>query len=197
MTNQSEFGDFEESFQKTQKAEAGGGGGDLIPESVYRVVCSRQDVRGDGVLVDHEVIKSKADSKGVKIFLEILDPETVKVGNEAVKTKGQIQEHVFWVTQKNLPYLKRDVATLLGRDLKTLNELTSMQWAGLTAEVGIKHETYNGFKNSRVSFFNAWSPKKGGGDGKKQESKQQAAPPQQPAQSAQAQPAQPAATPDF
>ena len=194
MTNQSEFGDFEESFQKTQKAEAGGGGGDLIPESVYRVVCSRQDVRGDGVLVDHEVIKSKADSKGVKIFLEILDPETVKVGTENIKTRGQIQEHVFWVTQKNLPYLKRDVATLLGRDLKTLGELTSMQWAGLTAEVGIKHETYNGFKNSRVSFFNQWSPKKGG-DGKKQEGTKQ--PPQPPAQQAAQPPKEPAATPDF
>ena len=80
MTNQSEFGDFEESFSKTQKAEAGGGGGDLIPESVYRGVLSRQDVRGDGVLVDHEVIKSKADSKGVKVFLEIIDPAEVKVG---------------------------------------------------------------------------------------------------------------------
>jgi hypothetical protein len=194
MTNpQSEFGDFEESFAKTTKAEAGGGGGDLIPESVYQVVCSRQDVRGDGVLVDHEVIKSKADSKGVKIFLEILSPESVKVGTEMVKTKGQIQEHVFWVTQKNLPYLKRDVATLLGRDLKSLAELTSMQWGGLTAEIGIKHETYNGFKNSRVSFFNSWNPKKAADGGKKTENKQQqAAPPQQPAQ-----PAQPAATPDF
>jgi len=193
MTNQSEFGDFEESFSKTQKAEAGGGGGDLIPESVYRGVLSRQDVRGDGVLVDHEVIKSKADSKGVKVFLEIIDPAEVKVGAEMVKTKGQIQEHVFWVTQKNLPYLKRDVATIIGRDLKSLSELTTLQWAGLTVEFGIKHETYNGFKNSRVSFFNAWNPKKAAGDGKKQENKQQqAAPPQQPAQ-----PAQPAATPDF
>lgn len=196
MTNQSEFGDFEESFQKTQKAEAGGGGGDLIPESVYRGVLSRQDVRGDGVLVDHEVIKSKADSKGVKIFLEIIDPPEVKVGAEMVKTKGQIQEHVFWVTQKNLPYLKRDVGTILGRDLKSLAELTTVQWAGLTVEFGIKHETYNGFKNSRVSFFNAWSPKKAAaGDGKKTENKQQQGAPQ--GQQAPQQPAQPAATPDF
>lgn len=194
MTNQSEFGDFEESFQKTPKAEAGGGGGDLIPESVYQVVCSRQDVRGDGVLVDHEIIKSKAESKGVKIFLEILSPESVKVGTEMVKTKGQIQEHVFWVTQKNLPYLKRDVATLLGRDLKNLTELTTMQWAGLTAEVGIKHETYNGFKNSRVGFFNQWNPKKGGEGGKK-DGKQPPPPPAQPAQPPA--PQQPAAVPDF
>ncbi len=74
MTNpQSEFGDFEESFQKTTPAEAGGGGGDLIPESVYKVVCSSQDIRGDGKLVDHEIIKSKAESKGLKLFFEILE----------------------------------------------------------------------------------------------------------------------------
>lgn len=191
MTNpQSEFGDFEESFQKTTKAEAGGGGGDLIPESVYKVVCSSQDIRGDGKLVDHEVIKSKQESKGLKLFFEILDPENVKVGAETIKTRGQIQEHVFWVTQKNLPYLKRDIATLIGRDLKSLAELQSLTWAGLTAEIGIKHETYQGFKNSRVSFINAWSPKKAAdGDAKKSE------PAKQPAQ--QAPPAQPAAVPEF
>lgn len=193
MTNQSEFGDFEESFQKTTKAEAGGGGGDLIPESVYKVVCSQQDIRGDGKLVDHEVIKSKAESKGLKLFFEILDPENVKVGAETVKTRGQIQEHVFWVTQKNLPYLKRDIATLIGRELKTLAELQSLTYAGLTAEIGIKHEVYQGFKNSRVSFINAWSPKKaaaGTPDAKKatEPAKQPATPPA---------PAQPAPVPDF
>jgi hypothetical protein len=182
MTQPNEFGDFEDSFKNTPKAEAGGGGGDLIPEGVYKVVCSQQDVRGDGKLVDHEVIKSKAESKGLKLFLEILDPESVKVGKEDIKTRGQVIEHVFWVTQKNLPYLKRDAATILGRDLKSLSELTATTWAGLTCEVGVKHEVYQGFKNSRVSFFNAWSPKKG--EAKKAEA---------PAAGVQ----QPAAVPDF
>src|SRR3972149_10270422 len=118
MTQPNEFGDFEDDFKTAKKAEAGGGGGDLIPEGVYKVVLSQQDVRGDGVLVDHEVIKSKAESKGLKLFLEILDPGEVKVGTEAIKTKGQIIEHVFWVTKKNIPYMKRDIATILGRDLK-------------------------------------------------------------------------------
>lgn len=184
MTNPSEFGDFEDSFKNTPKAEAGGGGGDLIPEGVYKVVCSQQDIRGDGKLVDHEVIKSKAESKGLKLFLEILDPETAKVGNETIKTRGMLQEHVFWVTQKNLPYLKRDVATIIGRDLKNLAELTAMTWAGLTCEIGIKHEVYQGFKNSKVSFINAWSPKA------KQENKGKAA---EPAKT----PQQPAPVPDF
>jgi len=191
MTNQpNEFGDFEDSFQKTAKAEAGGGGGDLIPESVYRVVCSAQDVRGDGKLVDHEIIKSKQETKGFKLFFEILEPETVKVGNDTIKTRGQVQEHVFWVTEKNLRFLKRDVATIIGRDLKSLAELMSLTWAGLTCEIGIKHEVYQGFKNSRVSFINAWNPKKGSGDNKKTEGG-----PKQPAQ--QPPPTQPAAVPDF
>jgi hypothetical protein len=182
MTQPNEFGDFEDAFKNTPKAEAGGGGGDLIPEGVYKVVCSQQDIKGDGVLVDHDVIKSKTESKGLKLFLEILDPETVKVGADVIKTRGQTVEHVFWITQKNLPYLKRDIATIIGRDLKSLAELNSTVWAGLTCEVGIKHEVYQGFKNSRVSFFNAWNPKKA--------AEKKAADPAKPAQ-------QPAAVPDF
>lgn len=157
-----EFADFESSFQTANKAEAGGGG-DQLPEGVYKFVCSSQDVRGDGVQVDHEVITSKAGSKGLKLFLEVLDPESVKVGTEAVRTRGQVIEHVFWVTQKNLPYLKRDASTILGRDVKSLAELQSPIWAGKTVEGGVKHEVYNGFKNARISFFNAWAPKKGEG----------------------------------
>jgi len=154
-----EFGDFEQDFAKVDKAAAGGGS-DLTPEGVYKVVCSHQDVKGDGKLVDHEVIQSKQMSKGLKIFLEVLEPAVMKVGKEEVKTKGRVIEHVFWVTQKNLAYIKRDAATILGRDLKTINELTTTPWVGSTCEIGIKHEMYNGFKNEKVSFFNAWKPQK-------------------------------------
>jgi hypothetical protein len=161
MTHPNEFSDFEDEFKNAPKAEPGGGGGDLVPEGVYKIVCSQQDTLGDGKLVDFEVIKSKTDTKGLKLFLEILDPAEVKVGNEVIKTKGQVVEHVFWVTGKNIKFIKRDVATIIGRDLKSMAELTSTTWAGLTCEVGIKHEVYQGFKNSRVSFFTAWSPKKG------------------------------------
>lgn len=183
MTNQpGEFSDFEDEFNKAPKAEAGGGGGDLIPEGPYKVVCSQQDVRGDGKLVDFELIKSKTETKGLKLFFEILEPAEVKVGTEMIKTKGQVVEHVFWVTGKNLKFIKRDVATIIGRDLKSINELTSLTWAGLTCEVGIKHEVYQGFKNSRVSFFNAWNPKKA--------AEKKVADPAKPAQ-------QPAAVPDF
>jgi hypothetical protein len=175
MANPNEFGDFDDDFKTAKKAEAGGGGGELIPEGLYKVVISQQDIKGDGVLVDHEVIKSKAESKGLKLFLEILDPAEVKVGTETIKTRGQLVEHVFWVTKKNIPFLKRDVATILGRDLKSLGELTSTIWAGNTCEVGVKHEVYQGFKNSRVSFFNAWKP--GKDDKKSAPAKQTAAAP--------------------
>lgn len=173
----SEFGDFEEKFDTTKKAEAGGGGGDLVPEGVYKFVCSHQDVRGDGNAVDFEVIRSKAETKGVKLFCEILDPETMKVGSEVIRTRGMVIEHVFWVTEKNLSYIKRDAATILGRDLKRLSELASPIWAGKTFEAGVKHEVYQGFKNARISFFNPWSPKKTEG-AKTQETKKQEGPKQ-------------------
>lgn len=173
-----EFGDLDDQFKNIPKAEAGIDPGDLLPESVYKVVCSAQDLTGDGKPVDHEVFTANTGTKGFKLFFEILEPETVKPkgATEAKKTKGEIQEHVFWLTQKNLPFVKRDIAAILGRDLQSLTELKKITWAGLTCEIGTKHEVSRGFKNSRVSFINAWKP----GADKKQPAKTTQQPTQQP-----------------
>ncbi len=155
----SPFGDFEGDFKVAPKAEAGASS-DLIPEGVYKVACSAQDLTGDGKVVDHEIFTANSGTKGFKLFFEILEPETVEgpKSSEPVKVRGEIQEHVFWVTKKNLAFIKRDISTILGRDLKSLNELSTTAWAGLTCEVGIRHEVYRGFKQARVSFINAWKP---------------------------------------
>ena len=49
--------------------------------------------------------------KGFKLYFEVLEPAEMKnKAGEMVKTKGEIIEHVFWITQKNLAYMKRDIA---------------------------------------------------------------------------------------
>jgi hypothetical protein len=154
------FGDLDDQFKNVPKAEAGIDPGDLLPESVYKVVCSAQDLTGDGKPVDHELFKAKTGTTGFKLFFEVLEPETVKSkgATEAVKTKGEIQEHVFYITGKNLPMVKRDLCTILGRDLQSLKELSKITWAGLTCEIGTKHEVFRGFKSSKVSFIAPWKP---------------------------------------
>ncbi len=158
MTNDNEFGDFEGDFKDTEKAQAGASIG-TVPKGTYKVACCQQDIDGNGVLVDHEVFKANSGTKGFKLFLEILEPaEMADASGEMVKTKGEVIEQVFWVTQKNLGYLKRDIATILGRDLKNLSELKQITWVGKTCEIGNTPEIYKGFLQNRVTFFNPWTP---------------------------------------
>jgi hypothetical protein len=159
-----EFEDFEGDFKNVKKESPGGGAFGLVPEGVYKVACCKQDIKGDGELVDFEIFKANSGTKGFKLFLEILDPaEITPKGGEKVKTKGEVVEHVFWVTQKNLGYIKRDISAILGRDIASLRELETTVWVGKTCEVGIKHEVYRGFNQARVSFINAWKPGKSDG----------------------------------
>lgn len=158
MTNPSpDFTDFDEEFKKADKAEPGAALGRL-PVGVYKGVCTSVNLEGDGVLVDHESFETGKGTKGFKLFFEILDPE--KVGETT--TKGAIHEHVFWITRDNLPYVKRDIAAILGRDLESLSELKKIQWAGKTLEFGLKDDTYQGFTRSKTTFINAWAPPKEG-----------------------------------
>jgi hypothetical protein len=151
---ESPFSEFEEEFKNTEAAKAGSSVGRL-PEGVYKGVCTTVDLEGDGKMVDKNVFGGGDKTKGLKIFLEILEPE--KVGE--ITTKGEIHEYVFWVTAKSLPYVKRDASTILGKPVNSLAELAACEWAGHTVEFGLKDETYNGFTRSKVTFFNAWDPK--------------------------------------
>ena len=148
------FAEFEDAYKVADPAKAGSSIGRL-PEAVYKGVCTTVDLKGDGVMVDREIFEANSGTKGLKIFLEILEP--AKVGDTTVK--GEVHEHVMWITEKMLPYIKRDASTILGKTIATMGELARVQWAGHTVEFGLKDEARNGFVNSKVSFFNTWDPK--------------------------------------
>ena len=166
------FGDFEKDFENVKKADPAATPGRVPPETYKFVLCAQELVEGDGVMRDHEVFVAKnTGTKGFKLFCEILEPTEVpnpKTGEPHV-TKGVVLEHVFWVTEKNLPYLKRDIATILERDDFKLSELTTINWAGRTFEGVVRDEKdQGGYVRSRIAFINAWVP---GKDAKKDEKK--------------------------
>jgi hypothetical protein len=168
MVDVNPFQDFEEDFKKAEKAENTTPG--RVPPETYKFVCTAQEVPADsGTMAEYEIIIGKnTGTKGFKIFCEILEPEQVpnpKTGEPHI-TKGAVLDHVFWVTTKNLPYIKRDVATITGRDIDLLAELTKIAWAGRTFEGVVNDETYQGRVSSRIQFINPWSPKAAEGDDK-------------------------------
>jgi hypothetical protein len=186
MGNENPFGDFEEDFKKSEKALNTTPG--RVPPATYKFVLTSQPVPAESdTLADHEVIIGKnTGTKGFKIFCEILDPESVPnpVTKEPHITKGAVIDHVFWVTTKNLPYIKRDVATILGREVENLAELVKIAWAGRTFEGVVDDESYQGRVSSRIKFINPWAPKAEAGDdkhgvakGSKDETKKQTSPP--------------------
>jgi len=156
------FGGFDEQWAGTEPAERGNAFG-RVPPAVYKVVCAAVDP-GPGVMIDHEILdnREKGKSLGLKVFFEILSPEAIMnpVSKEPEVTKGRIVEHVFWVTEKTLAFLKRDVETITGKKLAKASDLLTIAWAGQTCEIGVRDEEYNGYVNSRVNYINAWDPKK-------------------------------------
>lgn len=153
------FGEFEDDFKNTEKAAAAAMPGRVPPET-YRFVCTSVDPKEDGNLIDHEIFVTPSGTKCFKLFCQILEPQSVpnpKTG-EAHITEGVVIEHPFWITQKNLPYAKRDLSTILERDLESLGEVTSIVWAGRTFEGVVRDESYNGRVSSRIAFINPWVP---------------------------------------
>ena len=157
------FSEFDESFKNAQAAKPGSSIGRLPEFANYKGVCTTVDLEGDGVMVDKAIFEAKTGTKGLKIFLEILEPE--KVGD--VTVKGEIHEHVFFVTDGMLPYIKRDAAIILGRPVESMAQFAKEKWAGATVEFGLKDEASQGFVRSKVSYFNAWKPGDAKADPKK------------------------------
>lgn len=154
------FGDFEEDFKAAEKA-APGAMEKLLPETTYKFVCTTKDLKGDGVLADFETFDANTGTKGFKLFCEILEPESVpdpRTG-EDFPTKGEVVDLVQWVTKKNLPYVKRDLSTILGRDLVSMGEAVTATWAGRTFEGVLRHEADNkNIVRNRIAFINPWTP---------------------------------------
>lgn len=153
------FGDFEGDFKKAEKAE--NSAGIRVPSATYKFVLTTQELRNKpGEMVDHDVFVTPKGTKAFKIFCEILEPESVvhpKTG-VAEPTKGIVLEHPFWITKDNLPYVKRDAATILGRELENLGEMPSIIWAGRTFEGVVGDEEYMGRVSSKIKFINPWAP---------------------------------------
>lgn len=172
MTQPNLFGDdLEKDFQGSEKADPMTSFG-YVPPATYKGVCCAVDLKGDGKMVDFSIFSATTGTKGFKIYIEILEPSQVSAGTKPdgsesiVVTKGLIHEHVFWITKNNMPYLMRDVETIIGKKLNSLNELPSVGWAGRTLEFGIKDEVRDGRRQSKMLFINPWTPgeaKSGGG----------------------------------
>lgn len=155
MSETNPFGDLETEFQNVDKAQPGMSSGRLPAHNAYKGIVVPFDWDGNGETSDKKFFTTPTGTKAVKIALEILSPD--KVGEEEVK--GRTFEHVFWITAKNLPYVKRDASIVLGRDVTSLkNDLLDAVWAGKTVEFGLKDEVHNGFVQSKATHFNAWSP---------------------------------------
>ncbi len=164
MTNP--FGDFEEDFKNAEKA-APGAIEKLYPPGTYKFVCTTHDPKDDGVLVDYEIFQANTGTTGFKLYCEILDPETMPdpKSGEPVPTKGEVVQHVFWVTKPNLPYIKRDLSTILGRDLASMEETVKLTWAGRTFEGVLTNEPDNKkIVRNRIAFINPWTPPAEGGE---------------------------------
>jgi hypothetical protein len=148
------FGEFEDVAKTTEAAGPMQSTGRLPVFANYKGVCTTVDLKGDGVMVDKEIFTARTGTKGLKIFLEILEPEEV----DGIKVKGEIHEHVFWVTEGTIPALKRDVPVVTGKDWVSMAQLAKEKWAGLTVEFGLKDKMNNGFVRSEVSYFSPWKP---------------------------------------
>lgn len=179
------FSDFDDDFKKTEKAELTTPG--RVPPGTYKFVLTTQEIKKgvETVMADHEFFVANSGTKGFKLFCEILDPESVpnpKTGEPHV-TKGAVLDHVFWGSVKNLPFLKRDLSTIIARDFrpdeKVSEVMANTSWAGLTFEGVVRDEEYNGRISSRIAFINPWQPPASDGanpDGAAKTSKETAKP---------------------
>jgi hypothetical protein len=160
------FGDFEADFKDVKAAPPGSFPGRL-PEGTYKFVLTSKDLKDDGNLVDFEVFVAKnTGSKGFKLFCEVIEPKTMKNPNtgEDQKTEGEVLDHVFWVTKKNLPYMCRDLSTIAEREIQGVDvgsgAICKMTWAGRTFEGVVGDEKdLSGVVRSKIKYINPWAPK--------------------------------------
>jgi hypothetical protein len=141
--------DLDSMFERVEAAQKGS----------FGVIPAKTKVKVK-VIEQKFAYSSQKNTPGVKVVLEVGD------GDYA----GKRIWHDFWLTEKNLPFLKRDLATL-GFDgkLSTLASETCQSLIGLGAEVTVDVEEYEA-KNketgqyekrqkNRVAFWNNhWSP---------------------------------------
>lgn len=136
-------------FERTEAASRGSFG--VIPDK------TRVKVRVTSQKFDYSINKG---TPGVKVVLEVAEGEY-----ESKKIW-----HDFWLTEKNLPYLKRDLATLgYAGKLTILAQESCVELIGLGAEITVTVEEYEAQNKetgelekrskNKVAFWNShWSP---------------------------------------
>ena len=123
------------------------------------------DPKGDGQMVDFEIFKANTGTSGIKMTCETLEPEKVadqKTGEE-VEMKGVLVEKVFWVTAGTLAFVKRDLGTIIGKEvpegIKLSDVVQKTTWAGRTFEGVYRHEKDNkDVLRGVIAFINPWNP---------------------------------------
>ena len=123
--------ELDNEWQETEPAAEGSF--DPLPEDDYECV-----------IVDADMVKSSNDNIGLNVQFEVVKGEH----------EGRFVYHTFWLTEKNLPYVKRDLA-ILGYEAKTASELLKAKGPLMhkKAVLRVGQEEYEGRTRNRVKWF--------------------------------------------
>lgn len=61
--------------------------------------------------------------------------------------------HTFWITEDNMPYLKRDLEIICKKPLKNITILKKMDWMKAIFKAHVKDETYDNKTRSKIQWF--------------------------------------------
>ncbi|HRR82453.1 MAG TPA: DUF669 domain-containing protein [Planctomycetota bacterium] len=118
-------------WQETEAAAEGSF--EPLPEGDYKCL-----------VIDADLIKSSNDNLGLNVQFEVLEGEH----------EGRHVWHSFWLTGKNLPYVKRDLG-ILGYEAKSASDLMKAKshLMNKKAILRVGVEEYEGRTRNRVKWF--------------------------------------------
>jgi len=121
----------DDEWQETEAAAEGSF--EPLPEDDYHCI-----------VVDADLVTSQNDNVGLNVQFEVLDGDH----------EGRHVFHTFWLTERNLPYVKRDLA-ILGYEAKTASELMKAKGKLMhkKAILRVGQEEYEGKVRNRVKWF--------------------------------------------
>jgi hypothetical protein len=121
----------DDEWQETEAAAEGGF--EPLPEGDY--TC---------VVIDAEMVTSSNDNLGLNVQFEVVEGEH----------EGRYVFHSFWLTERNIPYVKRDLA-ILGVEAKRASELAKAKGKLMhkKAVLHVGQEEYDGKVRNRVKWF--------------------------------------------
>ncbi|HRT94003.1 MAG TPA: DUF669 domain-containing protein [Planctomycetota bacterium] len=123
--------ELDEEWQEAEPAAEGTF--EPLPEDDYKCL-----------VVDAELVRSQNDNVGLNVQFEVLEGDY----------EGRHVWHSFWLTEKNIPYVKRDLA-ILGYEAKTASDLmrAKAHLVNKKAILRVGVEEYEGRTRNRVKWF--------------------------------------------